>query len=197
MNYNQIYVSNYNTKAKSLNTLIVNKLKSYKSEKRSFTYAFDGVQEYLKTEHKKYLDTSNKVNSKLIDTYFNAKYNYERGSEYLVFDNELKNMFDEINTNTLFKSYEDFIKLLGKHYATLDIKDNFKTYKLNIRSMYEISKYENYGSFKKFDLIELRRTGNQALTKELYLIENPEKKSKKKTLVSELMAIIKKLMKKN
>jgi len=45
-----------------------------------------------------------------------------------------------------------------------------------LKDMYDLSKFEGYRNFEKFDLVQLRKKGNQAICDELHEIKNPNLK---------------------
>jgi hypothetical protein len=93
----------------------------------------------------------------------------------------LKVKFEEVK-DSIDLDYEELICALAKLYATREMISLFSSYSYNLRDMYnlgdmyDLSRFEGYENFKKFDLVLLKKQGNQALCGELYEKENPDLK---------------------
>jgi hypothetical protein len=96
---------------------------------------------------------------------------YDIGFKSKVLYNELKDKFEDVKDSIDF-DYEELICALAKLYATKEMISLFSSYSYNLRDMYDLSRFEGYKNFKKFDLVRLKKQGNQALCRELYEKKN-------------------------
>jgi hypothetical protein len=180
MSYKEIYYQQYEKKKKELHNLMLNEFKKAEALRMNFTYVKKVILEKLKDDIEKSIEYKNENIKLLIEVHFSKHY-YQRGFEDMIFDNELKDKYNDLESNLNFNSYHSFLKSLANYHVTKEIKTLFETYWSNLRSMYRLSKYEGYDSFKKFDLIQLDRDGNQAITKELKEFERSPNQIKVKS----------------
>lgn len=173
MNYKEIYEKAYNLQIDKLNKSIQTLLIKQKAENRSFSYADELIENYLKQERNDFLNLEN-THLKLFEESYRAhEMNYEINFKSKVLYNELKDKYEEFK-DSINLDYKEIIEALAKLNATKEMIRKYSSYSYNLRDMYKLSKFEGYKNFETFDLIELGRTGNQALCNELYEINNPK-----------------------
>lgn len=173
MNYKEIYEKAYNLQIDKLNISIQTLLIKQKAENRSFSYADELIENYLKQERNDFLNLEN-THLKLFEESYRAhEMNYELNFKSKVLYNELKDKYEEFK-DSINLDYKEIIEALAKLNATKEMIRKYSSYSYNLRDMYKLSKFEGYKNFETFDLIELGRIGNQALCNELYEINNPK-----------------------
>lgn len=173
MNYKEIYEKAYNLQIDKLNKSIQTLLIKQKAENRSFSYADELIENYLKQERNDFLNLENTHLKLFEESYKVHEMNYELNFKSKVLYNELKDKYEEFK-DSINLDYKEIIEALAKLNATKEMIRKYSSYSYNLRDMYKLSKFEGYKNFETFDLIELGRTGNQALCNELYEINNPK-----------------------
>ena len=173
MNYKEIYEKAYNLQIDKLNKSIQTLLIKQKAENRSFSYADELIENYLKQERNDFLNLENTYLKLFEESYRAHEMNYELNFKSKVLYNELKDKYEEFK-DSINLDYKEIIEALAKLNATKEMIRKYSSYSYNLRDMYKLSKFEGYKNFKTFDLIELGRIGNQALCNELYEINNPK-----------------------
>ena len=175
MNYKEIYEKAYNLQIDKLNKSIQTLLIKQKAENRSFSYADELIENYLKQERNDFLNLENTYLKLFEESYRAHEMNYELNFKSKVLYNELKDKYEEFK-DSINLDYKEIIEALAKLNATKEMIRKYSSYSYNLRDMYKLSKFEGYKNFKTFDLTELDKTGNHALCDELSEIKNPKPK---------------------
>jgi hypothetical protein len=175
MNYKDIFEKAYNSQIDKLHRIIKTLLIEQRSENRRFFYADGLIENNLHQEKNDSINLGNSHLKLLEETYMVYEMTYDIDSKSKVLYNELKDKFEDVK-DSIDLDYEELICALAKRYATKKMISHYNSYSYNLKDMYDLSKFEGYINFEKFDLVQLRKKGNQALCGELYEKENPDLK---------------------
>jgi hypothetical protein len=175
MNYKDIFEKAYNSQIDKLHRIIKTLLIEQRSENRRFFYADGLIENNLHQEKNDSINLGNSHLKLLEETYMVYEMTYDIDSKSKVLYNELKDKFEDVK-DSIDLDYEELICALAKRYATKKMISHYNSYSYNLKDMYDLSKFEGYRNFEKFDLVQLRKKGNQALCDELYEIKNPNLK---------------------
>ena len=181
MNYKEIFEKTHNSQIDKLHRIIKTLLEEKKSKNIRFFYVEDLIKEKLHQEKDDSINLNNSQLKLLQETYSAHEMTYDIGFKSEVLYNELKVKFEEVK-DSIDLDYEELICALAKLYATKEMISLFSSYSYNLKDMYnlgdmyDLSRFEGYENFKKFDLVLLKKQGNQALCGELYEKENPDLK---------------------
>jgi hypothetical protein len=175
MNYKDIFEKAYNSQINKSHRIIKILLIEKKTENRRFFYVEDLIKEKLYQEKDDSINLNNSQLKLLQETYSAHEMTYDIGFKSEVLYNELRDKFEDVKDSIDF-DYEELICALANLYAIKEMISHFSSYSYNLEDMYDLSKFEGYKNFEKFDLVQLRKQGNQALCDELYEIKNPNLK---------------------
>ena len=175
MNYKDIFEKAHNSQIDKLHRIIKTLLEEKKSKNIRFYHVEDLIEKKLHQEKDDSINLNNSQLKLLQETYSAHGMTYDIDFKSKVLYNELKDKFEDVKDSINF-DYEELICALAKLYATKEMISLFSSYSYNLRDMYDLSRFEGYKNFKKFDLVQLRKQGNQALCNELYEIKNPNLK---------------------
>ncbi len=175
MNYKDIFEKTYNSQIDKLHRIVKTLLEEKKSKNIRFYHVEDLIEKKLHQEKDDSINLNNSQLKLLKETYSAHGMTYDIDFKSKVLYNELKDKFEDVKDSINF-DYEELICALAKLYATKEMISLFSSYSYNLRDMYDLSRFEGYENFKKFDLVLLKKQGNQALCGELYEKENPDLK---------------------
>jgi hypothetical protein len=175
MNYKDIFEKTYNSQIDKLHRIIKTLLIEQRSKNRRFFYADGLIESNLHQEKNDSINLGNAHLKLLEETYMVYEMTYSIDSKSKVLYNELKDKFEDVK-DSIDLDYEELIRALAKRYATKEMVSHYSSYSYNLKDMYDLSKFEGYRNFEKFDLVQLRKKGNQAICDELHEIKNPNLK---------------------
>lgn len=178
MNYRKVFENKYKKSHISHYNDIKKNFINYKNKKRSFGYAFDMVKKDINSVKYEILDINNVNLNTIFNTLYYSFYNYEEGSYFLVFDNELISEYKS-RINKIDYTYEELILRLAEHVALHTIQKVLETPSLRAywEEIYGTLNFNNYFiNFVDFTYFKYQKDRNlEILTDNLSKLNNNKK----------------------